>query len=319
MNTKAKTMLIVCALLLYSSTIAAWEKLAHAYIADRVGQAEASLKVDQIYGCVAPDIAVFMLGSPYRDAVYDLTHDEFLRLWRLAKHGLDYETERALGFGFVAHNDLWGVDWTAHHHALTTQGEGGITEGYVITKAAALNQILAAWGVWVGLGIDGEEYAEMRAEVCHTLVEYAVDLHVSAIDPGIGAALAEAGQQRSDAIHGLIQTAFAGPLVAYSNRNGMPLSRPEAAQILSESEAQFRQITIGYATIFTLGDPDAIKWGVAQYLTALAYQAYGLVVNPDLVSDLIDLTYILTLDCQAEIEATVDHLAVELAAHGVTY
>jgi hypothetical protein len=314
---KIKWLAIACTLLACVSTANAWEKLAHVYMADQLEQAADLDRTNLLYGSIAPDVVVYMVGSPYRDHLYDHAHHGFMRLWHIANAGPQHVEQHALGYGFVVHNDSWSADYTAHHEAMTTVGPGGLPEGYVVTKAETLDQTLAASGVWVALGLDGPEYAELRGDLCHTFVEYVVDVHVWQMDPSIGAKLVGAAQGRDDVLLDLMNRAFAGELVAYSNRNGMRLSRPEAVAILEGAETYFRAITVNYAYIYMLGDIDSIKAGLSVYLAGLAYQAYGLTIDPALLGGLIDLTYVLTLDCQAEIEASIDRLALELPEHGI--
>ena len=72
---------------------------------------------------------------------------------------------RALAYGFVSHNNLWGVDSTAHHAGRTV----GLTEGYVIAKAKALGDTAP---LPPQLGIP----PEVAPTLYHAIVEAGVDL-----------------------------------------------------------------------------------------------------------------------------------------------
>lgn len=305
----------VSSLAIFTATAYPWGAATHAYVAKQIGKSTAAAEANEIYGIMVPDLVNFMLNSPYRNYLYDQTHHNALRVWRQARNGRKYELEQALGFGFAAHNDSWGGDFTAHHDG-RTWGQG---VGYVIAKAALLESNLGSYGIWVALGVDGPEYAPLRLELCHEVIEIAVDVRVWMLDNGIGTSVLQANQTRDDNMRELLQRAFAGNLVAYSNQIDMPLNQPQAEALLFDAEANFRQTMAMYGFVFTLPTMDLLITGLADYLVILAQQGYGLSIPPAQIESAIGAGLLFTEDAFAEIIETVAYIQEQLAAYKVQY
>ena len=133
------------------------------------------------YGGLAPDLFNFRFDAPtFRDYMQTRTHNDFMPVWKAAKS----KPAKALAFGFVSHNDVWGVDSTAHRAGITF----GQQEGYVIAKAnilgAGLDQALKSEGLYLP--------PPVILTVAHELVERGVDLLMKTLDPMIGVKMAAA-------------------------------------------------------------------------------------------------------------------------------
>ncbi len=63
-----------------------------------------------MYGGVAPDLFNYLF-APYQPYLDGQTHDDFLKVWEAAGPRQN-SVKRALAYGFVSHNDLWGADVT---------------------------------------------------------------------------------------------------------------------------------------------------------------------------------------------------------------
>lgn len=311
-----RIVIMLVAVIIATGLAYSWESGTHAYLMNKIRPGSGAVGANLAYGIVCPDLVNFMFTSPYKDYLYGQTHEEFLRLWRQAKNGPGYAEELALAYGFVCHNNLWGTDSAAHVAARTTLSALGEPEGYVITKARLLDQALAA--TWEALGIGGDEYAPLRLELCHEIIEIAVDVQVWGLDHTIGDTMVQAALSRSDAIRSLLKTAYAGNLVAYSNRNGMPMNANQARAILIDAENVFQQRMVLYGTIFMQSDQAAIELALGGYLAQSA-SAYGVTVTAEQVRDVIDqvLAGGLTADFQAELDATAAFVQAQLDAHGI--
>ena len=143
---KSWTMLTALVLILGlgASQAWAWGSATHTYIDDRLNrQGPGQKNLGEMYGGVAPDLFNYLF-APYQPYLYGQTHDDFLKVWEAAGPRQS-SVKRALAYGFVSHNDLWGADVTAHHNGITF-GQG---QGYVIAKAQAMKPYLIPfWPPW---------------------------------------------------------------------------------------------------------------------------------------------------------------------------
>ena len=127
----------------------AWGSATHTYIDDRLNrQGRGEKNLGEMYGGIAPDLFNYLF-APYQPYLYGQTHDDFLKVWEAAGPGRS-SVKRALAYGFVSHNDLWGADVTAHHNGLTF-GQG---QGYVIAKAQAMRTYLIDTLAHMGIPLD---------------------------------------------------------------------------------------------------------------------------------------------------------------------
>jgi hypothetical protein len=189
-------------------------------------------------------------------------------------------------------------------------------QGYVIQKAAVLNEMLAQNGVWDLINLGGEPYAALRAELSHEVIEFAGDIFVAMyMDPGTAQLLSSAALGRDAGFPGLLTKAYAGNLVAFSNRNGIRLNQPAASTILTGSELSFRGGMVTYGGLFQYGDPIQ---NVAAYLQELAAVQGIELGDPGLVAQVLGAAlFIIQDDFPSEIQATIPFVANRLALEGV--
>jgi hypothetical protein len=269
-----------------------WGSLTHAYITNQIVARESPLRGDAIYGSTAPDFPNYMLASPYMNYLMDRTHVDFLRVWKMARGGPGFGPERAAAFGFVAHNE---EDYTAH---TMSQFLPDHTQGYVIQKAAILEQLLAP--VWDQLNLGGDENAELRAMLCHLAIEYAGDVYIASMDPQTGQTLSAAAAGSNGTLAEVLTKAYAGGLVAASNRMAIPLNQPAANTTLTEGEVGFREIMVLYGYLCTGSEQDVLAQ-VSSFVAQLAnvigvevsdaqvagiLMAGMLVIQPDFASEI---------------------------------
>jgi hypothetical protein len=214
-----------------------WEAATHAYIETHLrkqqGHATPDIMANRVYGANAIDIFNFNFKFPdqaYAAILHDPTQSAFLSVWNNAVT----VPERAFAYGFVSHNNSWGMDSTAHISGVT-YGRG---EGYVIAKArqlaAALKPVLESPEVNLFLPDD------VLLNVCHQLVENGVDLLVRGLDPTIGNRLMEAAFYRSDQVPGLLVRSYSQDFAALAG------GQDNAKGIIEAAEAQFRTRIMGY-------------------------------------------------------------------------
>jgi hypothetical protein len=311
-----KQVLTVAALgLALSVTASAWESLTHAYLMERIKDGAANTSANERYGITTPDFFNFLLGSPYRDYLYDQTHENFMRVWHQSGNGMKGTPQEQLAMGLVCHNGIWGTDVSAHSAAFTTDH----AKGYVIAKAETLEGDLAP--LWQELHIDGPEHAPLRREICHEVVEIVIDVQVWRLDKGLGARYLQSAMTRDGSIRDLLASAYAGGLADFSTTTPLPIDRPTAALFLGQAESGYRMQMMYYATIFNTTNEDAVLTGLGGYLAQVAREGYGLQVSPAAVKGLLSMVLgsNITSDLLGELDATVASVKAALAAHKVVY
>ncbi len=307
MKRKAAVITVMILACLMATQVAfPWGSLTHAYITNQIVAQEAPLRGNAIYGSTAPDFPNYMLTSPYMNYLMDRTHDDFLRVWKMARGGPGFGPERAAAFGFVAHNE---EDYTAH---TMSQFLPDHTQGYVIQKAAVLEQLLAQAGIWEQLNLDGDEYAELRAMLCHLAIEYAGDIYIASVDPATGQLLTSAAVGSRGTLSEVLTTAYAGGLVAASNRMAIQLNQPAAATILTEGEFGFGAIMAYYGTLCT-GSPNEVMQQISAFVAQLA-DLIGVKVSQAQVAGILTAAlFVIKDDFASEISATAQYAAGQLA------
>jgi hypothetical protein len=283
-----------------------WGSATHAYILGKIGKRLPLSNANEVYGVMGADIFnyVFTLTPEQMMFVNSYTHgapgdEAFLEVWKKAKW---WGLEKSLGFGYVAHNEVWGCDFTAHIHALTT----GVSEGYVITKANILAGYLAPAFTQAGITDQG-----IILMLCHNLIENAGDIFLLKADPFIGQKIITACVLRSNDFPELVTRAmgagwhdavfaaekeFRKTMILY----GAALMQGEQAAIQALS-GQLAQIGIAY--VKALGGPD-IPLELATQLAVQGTQLGMQIIAPDYMK---------------EVNATVYFVKAQLALHNVRY
>ena len=282
-----------------------WGSLTHACITNQIVAADSPLRGDAIYGSTAPDFPNYMLTSPYMNYLMDRTHVDFMRAWNMARGGPGFGPERAAAFGFVAHNE---EDFTAH----TMSQILNPAEGYVIQKATILEEGLAQAGVWDQLNLDGDAYAELRAMLCHLAIEYAGDIYITSMDPQTGQILSSAAAGSNGTLSEVITKAYAGGLVAASNRMAIPLNQPAASTILAEGEFGFRGVMMYYGYLCT-GPESQVIVNISQFVAQLANTIGIQVSDAQVGAILMAGLFVIAPDFASEISATREFVEGKLA------
>jgi len=316
---KKKVFIGIVLVLALSMTAAAWDVLGHAFIMEQIKGGPAAANGNEVYGITAPDFVNYLIGTPYYEWLYDQTHTNFMRVWRMAGSGNKGSAEQALAMGFVAHNGVWGADRIAHSSSLTI---GDPEHGYVIAKAALLEQSFTSLGIWAGMGIDGEAYLPLRLELCHNIIEYVIDIQIWAANPGLAQRVVAAAAGRDASMQKLVKTAYAGLLTAYSHQTEGPMSHPAALALLQTYESAFQQRVVLYAGLYASAtDLPSLLTNLDGYLMVLANTVFELKLTPGQAGQLLGLVLDLGLtdDVGNELAATVGYVRDQLAAHNIVY
>ena len=120
----------------------------------------------------------------------------------------------------------------------------------------------------------------------------------------------------------LVKTAYAGPLVAFSQQTEAPLNQPAAMALLQSQEIAFRDRVVLYASLFASATTFEQALGnLDGYLAALAAQIFGLQLQPGQAAQLLGIVFQANLlnDLGNELGATVVYVRDQLAAHRIVY
>jgi hypothetical protein len=297
---------VVAVLMVFTvSNAFSWGSATHAYIGNKLG-AKAGLKdFDEMYGALAPDVFNYTFAT-YYPYLYGQTHYTAFNLKSVA----DEKLQKALAYGYVSHNGVWGADVTAHHAGITF----GQSEGYIIAKANELalqvGPLLESKGITLT--------PPVLQEVCHNFVEASVDILMTRLDPKIGAKLLQAGLFRTRSFPTMLVEVYAQGL---ADSTGMSLE--EATQVITTAEGSFRRITILYGLALTEPENVSIELLAENFATFAGtfMAAMGVTLPPGV--DLAPLAAFgiqqgITLcenDFAAEIGATVKFVKKNIAAH----
>ena len=299
-------------LLVWSAVPAfSWGSATHAYILDHIGKRLPLMNANELYGVMGPDIFnyVFTLTPEQMTVVNAYTHgtpvnEAFMEVWKKARW---WGYEKSLAFGYVAHNEVWGCDFTAHIRALTTHGDQGQDEGYVITKAKALAPILGGALAQAGYALSDD----IVLMLSHNLIENAGDILLLRADPMIGQKIVMASVLRSNDFPALVTRAMG----------------PDWKDAVFAAEKEFRKTMILYGAALMQGEQSAIQTLSAQIAQiGIAYiKAMG---GPDIPLDLatqlaefgtVQGMGLIAGDYMTEVNATISFVRAQLALHGVRY
>lgn len=279
----------------WSGVALAWGSAAHAYIGDRIGRTGMMINGQEMYGSMAPDVFNFSFENPaWMAYLYPKTHTDFLGIWERARSPLG----KALGYGFASHNGVWGADLTAHTDGRTS-GQG---VGYVIDKALLLKQGLLQVPELAALGLP----EPVLLEVCHSMVEYGVDILVKRLDPQIGLKVTAAAVLRSPEFPALLNREYAGELA-----KTFGISKREATDFIIGTESNFRHLTMQYGIALTRDEATVVQTFAEQLASfAIAFlQMNGVTLPPG-----VDLTPLAALGIQQSMILCAGDFAAELAA-----
>lgn len=312
--------LVLLGILLLTSLLIApeaspWGSAIHVYIDDHLGKDGPLRNVNEMYGGTAPDVFNYLFDQKaWMDYLYAETHTNFMKVWQAAHLPLG----KALAFGFVSHNDVWGADATAHHQCTRC----GFPNGYVIVKADAMASLIPLSSL--GIDIPDPTLANLVArELYHNIVESALDLLISQKDPTVGKKLATAALLRSPEFPLLLVEAYARD---FSSEFRLP--RSEAIKVILDAEMNFRKTSILYGQVLMQESATATQL-VAEQLAAQAVGFLGsfgvsLPIPPDQVPGLIkwlleQATELCKDDYFDEIQGTVQAVRIALRTNGIWY
>ena len=288
----------------------AWSAATHAYIEDHLGKKRGLDNGNEIYGGMVPDVFNYLFNYPYYlGYLYNETHNEFLKVRNASRWGL----EKSLAYGFVGHNDMWGADFTAHHLCQTC----GTGEGYAISKA---RELLAIEPLPQELGIP----EDVAIEIFHEIVENSVDILLSKnTDPLIGKKIVSSAILRSPQFPLLLVKAYAKDFSSYAG-----ISYPEAVQLITTAEKEFRKAMILYGQVLMQDEATAIQLISEQTadIAASFLALYGIqlsIPKEEIIQMVIGYTTLAISICendyQHEIAATIHFVDRQLRSHGISY
>ena len=301
----------LCMVFFLAQTAFSWGWAVHTYIDDQFSTKWALRNGNQIYGGLAPDLFNFRFDAPeYRAYLFYQTHNNFMNVWNAAQS----TPGRAIAFGFVSHNEVWGVDSTAHRSGITF----GVGEGYVIAKAKVLKGILDQVPQFTALQLP----EQVVLEVAHELVERGVDILMKGIDPMIGAKMAAAALPPNPNFVPLLEKSYAEGLAAYFGIRDI-----DARKFITSSERQFRQMMVLYGQTLMKDEATAISLNAEQLeeVAKMFLAAYGLPPLPEGVDIKPLLQFgiqqgmtICAQDFAGEVSATLDLVEQQLVTHGIS-
>ena len=303
----------------------AWGSATHAFIAGKIGMIFPMMNANERYGLMAPDLFNYSFDpviNSMNPILRAYTHgddgpmgDGFLQVWSLASW---WGYQKNVAFGYIAHNDKWGADFTAHHQAYANA-----PLGYVIDKALQLSVILDSELTSLGLSDADPTLHYLRIEVCHNLVETAGDILIKRYDPLIGQKIVSAAILRTPDFPGLLKKAIL-PAVPAADQ-----AQYEAAIV--ENEKSFRQMMVSYGAILMLPECQVISaftdqmttLGI-QYLYAMTGGVLNLTgqesaVRPVVLKAITESMKLCAGDYISEINYTTRFVKGQLLAHGIRY
>jgi hypothetical protein len=305
-----------------------WAPATHAHMEKQFYKQQGKLKQQEklddfgilnnrIYGATALDIFNFSFSSPYPQCsayLHDTENPNFLKVWDALKVSENTSLQRAFAYGFVGHNNTWGMDSTAHISGIT-YGRG---EGYVIAKASMLVPLLKETDEFKTLEsqLGGELPYEVMLNVCHYLIEYGVDLLVLNEDTSIGGTLFDAAAKRDPADPTLLIAAYA------DDQDFKDLVAPrDAAGFITEAEAMFRNSMLIYGKALA-PNPDEARANIIIFLTVFGENYLNIpaaLLKPVVTRGLDIAMDICASDFEREIKASTGWVNGKLSSNGISW
>ncbi len=225
-----------------------------------------------------------------------------MKVWYEAKW---WGYQKSIAYGFVSHNDVWGADSTAHYASRTLNPE----EGWVVTKSKELEQLLSDTFNDIGLG--GEEYYELRLELCHNIIETAGDIIIKRVDSKIGSKILFSALFRTSRCPTLLINAIG----------------KEYEELIKQAENEFRKMMILYGQALMQDEDTAIGLLAEQmanlaeeYLKGKGIELPSGIELKSLIEDALRVAIsVIKDDYMKEVEATIKYIKVNLWKHRVFY
>jgi hypothetical protein len=298
-------------LILLPLRASSWDAATHTYIEEHLskkqGQLDEGIMHNRIYGASVMDLFNSTFTSPYVEFaayLHDPSQENFLKVWEQA----DTEIEEAAAYGFVGHNNTWGMDATAHVSGITT----GREQGYVIAKSIMLAALIRpALEAQLGPLPD-----PVVMEICHYFVEAGVDFLVRGMDPAIGSKMMAAALNRSDEVPALLIKAYQDEFAALAG------GADNAALIIATAEGTYRAYLTGYG--WALTQADALD-RVALQMAVVGAEFLGLPPQaaPDLVptvkQGILAAMSLCASDIDRELKASTGWVNGRLSSHRISW
>jgi hypothetical protein len=328
------TLGLICVLLAMVPAVAfSWGDATHVYISDRLKARGGYYNLNEMWGSLGPDIFNFIFDDTLCPLwLAEQTHgttapdsfdpDSFMKVWNVAST----TSEKALAYGFVSHNEVWGADFTAHIHGLTV----GQDKGYINAKAMILldtpldptqpyhptdNPTFAE--VFAGIGASPEQ----QLIIAHVIAEYAIDIMLkNHVDHLLGEKVKLAARFRSPQFPALLVDAYAADYA----ENCSGIDYLTAAAIITYAEAEYRRNMISYGQAISRAESIAVQL-IAEQIVVLAPGFLGgelpdLEVDPaELVKAAIYGSMAICHDYMTEINATIEFVEDNLTDNGIIY
>jgi hypothetical protein len=317
------TAVLALAILLGTTNLAfGWGNATHTYYAKQLGVQFGPQNVNEMYGAVLVDEFNLILNVPGQ-VMYDLSHHYPMAMVAAAQHC----DEKSAAFGFASHNDSWGADYTAHHHAITAGDTGyAIIKGDQLapTIAPILIQILTSANPPVPEPLAEALAYGLAPALGHDLSETAVDLMIKRReDPLVGFQMVLAAQLRSREIPALLCNAYAQTLSDYAG-----ISLDSARSFIVATEGAYRQQMLQYGAAFTLPENRTIQAlaqmnamtaeGYLEFFAADAGFPTDVTVTAAIAEPMIRAAMAaVQTDYRREVMATLAQVGHELQEHGV--
>jgi len=302
--------------LLFNSSSFGWGNLTHVYLVKEVGKARGPVNLLETYGAVLTDAFNLQLDLSGQHLADQLHNNPDL----FAAQASDCQLT-AVAFGVYHHNDVWGVDNTAHHSG-RTKGED---IGWVIYKAnlMAPELVPTVTGILVDAGLDaptaGAFALALAPELAHILIETGVDVMVRrSLDRGAGGRLALAAQVRPASVGRVLAEAY----------GGNPEVTMTSGEIIAAEEA-YRQQMVEYGQAFLLPEGLLIRAlasstaPVAEmYIEAALFEMTGMSLDVTVEAETVKEFILRSMDhvsgdYQAELLATLEYVRGELDRRGI--
>jgi hypothetical protein len=314
-------------LFFFSTGAFSWGDATHIYISDRLKARFGNNNINEMWGSLGPDIFNFVFDQALCPSwLAEQTHggatDSFMKVWNAAST----TSEKALAYGFVSHNEIWGTDYTAHISGLTF-GQG---LGYINAKAMVLldtpinpadpydsdlnpkfSEIFSSTGM--------EPLQQLI--IAHVIAEYAIDIMLkNDVDRSIGRKLKVAARARSSKFPGLFVDAYAADYAV----NCTGIDYLAAAYIITSAEAEYRNNMVSYEKAISQSEPVTAQL-IAEQIVALAPGFLGgplPIPEADAVEIVIAAIYASMEICEdyiTEINATIEFVENNLVINGIIY
>ncbi|NIQ37505.1 MAG: hypothetical protein GTN81_02800, partial [Proteobacteria bacterium] len=225
-----------------------WGIATHAFFFHELGRRYGYYNLQEIYGAMLPDLFNVRYESPYRDYMWEQTHERFDKLVDKAYEG----RLKAFVFGFVGHNAFWGADNIANEGYVGEKIDSFRTETDFEDR---LNEFLD------GHGINGELGTELAPLLAENFVETAIDfLVVQNEAPATALRIVLSAELRSYRIPFALVRAYAWDLA----RDHPGLSLFKAYRVIVDAERGYRDLVRLYGGILMQDESTAFNLLVAQ-------------------------------------------------------